>query len=115
MAFEWIPIEVGEKIRKAHIDELRDNIDYIIDNLANVNHNDGAKNTFNDGEKTDEYVTFKGTHNISNDGDHRITEYSTQYSTVEDGHDNTIESGHDTTHDGGDVSGVFGLANNNAT
>jgi len=115
MAFEWTPIDVGDIIRKTHIDELRDNIDYVKDNLANITYKNGVKNSYNDSEDKDEYDTYKGTYYYENDSDHRITEYSGEDVSAKSGEDNTDEGGYNHTHDGGDVKTVYGQADDNAT
>jgi len=115
MSFEWTPINVGDIIRKTHIDELRDNIDYIKDNLANITYKSGAKNSHNDNEDTSEYGTYKGTYYSGNDSDHRVTEYNGENISAKSGEDDTDKDGYNHTHRGGDVNTVYGQADNNAT
>ena len=108
--FEWTPINVGDIIRKTHIDELHDNIDYIYDNLADINYNSGAKDSYNDNEDKDEYTTVRGTANVGNQSDDRINEYDGENTNVKSNECATDEGGYDWAHKGGEVSTVFNQA-----
>jgi len=111
MSFDWIEISVGDIIRKAHIDELRDNIDYIKDNEACITYKNGVLNGHHSNEDTGEYTTYESTNYSGNDGTHRVHEYSGQNNTYQDGAKAGVYSSAKGTHKDGEYGTVEGIHN----
>lgn len=78
MAFEWTPISVGDIIKKSHIEEIRSNIDSIVNNLACITHKSSYCTSYNSAVDNDLHGTYKS-------GDR--SGYDSSYnSTVQDGY-----------------------------
>jgi len=110
MAFTWTPIDVGDVIKKAHVIELRDNIDYISDNLACVTDKDSVHSSYDSSYKSgynttvDNYDkgTYKSDHKTGNYWGHEATIYSNNDINEYGTHDESALSAPDKgTYNGG--------------
>lgn len=69
MSFTWSSIDVGSIIRKSHIDEIRSNIDSILDNIACITDKTSYNNGYNSGVLSNDHGTYKNGVNSSVDND----------------------------------------------
>jgi len=113
MGFSWTPIEVGDEILAAHINEVKTNLDSLYDDLQ-LSHYNFVELPVNVGDeiKRDQFNEMRAATDYADDMNycraHKATYHGTVDNDVNTGVDNTDKIGYDSSYDSGYDSALDG-------